>query len=207
MVDLTYIKKILLENRLFMRYYFELKYLRGNPYPVEIDPQEIEKFDRAFNCIKGRQYSSILEIGCGEGYFLEMYLLLSDRILATDISKLALKKAKERVGDKKNIEFRQFDIVRNNLDERFDLVICSEVLYYLTLDQLKSIIPKVFGYMKEDSNLLSIHARSLGDDASGVPYKAFGARTIHQFLESAGGLKTLKRDILENYEIVLYQRL
>lgn len=54
MVDLTHIKKILLENRLFMRYYFELKYLRGKPYPVEINPQEIEKFDIVRNNLDER---------------------------------------------------------------------------------------------------------------------------------------------------------
>lgn len=191
-----------------MRNYFELKYLRGNPYSVEMSPQDIEKFNLAFDHINERRYDSILEIGCGDGYFLQIYFPLSEtRILATDISKLALKMAKERLGDQRNIEFRQFDLLVDDLDERFDLVICSEVLCYFTLEQLVSIIPKILRCLKENGILLSIHVRSLNDDTSGFPYKAFGARTIHRLFESAGKLRTFKRDILENYEIVLYQRL
>jgi len=203
--NLFVIKKISTQVRFLVRYYFEIKWLRGNPYRVEDRPQDIEKFNHAFNIINQRRYGSILEIGCGDGYFLERYFPLSDRILATDISKLALKMAKERLKGQKNIEFRQFDLIKDDIDKRFDLVVCSEVLYYFTLDQLKAAVPKILKWIKKDGSLLSIHIRSLNDDTAGFPYKAFGAKTIHNLLESADGLKTVKRVILENYEIVLYQ--
>lgn len=207
LLNLSLIRKITIGNRWLVKFYFELKYIRNNPYRVNGSFYDIEQCNRAVEIIKGRRYSSILEIGCGNGYLLERYSSLSDRVIVTDISRLALKRAKERLKGKKHIEFRQSDLLKEDINEKFDLVICSEVLYYFTLDQLKGVVPKILNYIKKDGNLLSIHIRSLNDDTSGFPYKAFGARTIHQFLESTEGLKTLKRDILENYEIVLYQRL
>lgn len=204
-LNLSFIKKITTGNRWLVKFYFELKYLRGNPYRVEANPLEIEKFNHAFDIMKEKRYDNILEIGCGDGYLLERYSPLSDRVLATDISGSALKMAKERLRGEKHIEFRQFDLIKDDIDEKFDLVICSEILYYFTLDQLKTVVPKILNYLKKNGNLLSIHIRSLNDDTLGFPYKAFGAKTIHNLFEASGGLRTLKREILENYEIVLYQ--
>jgi 2-polyprenyl-3-methyl-5-hydroxy-6-metoxy-1,4-benzoquinol methylase len=75
-------------------------------------------------------FDSIIDIGCGEGTLLKDIISWKKNITVAgvDISETALTIAKKKVKEGK---FYLLDIQRDSLDERFDLVICSEVLEHL----------------------------------------------------------------------------
>ncbi len=75
-----------------------------------------------------------LEVGCSEGVFTE--LLAADprfvRIVAVDVSRLALARARVRLAAHSNVEFRIHDIMRSEpLGGPYDVIFFTDVLYYL----------------------------------------------------------------------------
>jgi 2-polyprenyl-3-methyl-5-hydroxy-6-metoxy-1,4-benzoquinol methylase len=88
--------------------------------------------DTAFYEINQINPKTILDFGCGEGFFLKGMKdrgLSGKEILGLDIRKESLERAKKRVPE---YDFRQLDLFQINPDKfRFDLVMAVEVLEHL----------------------------------------------------------------------------
>lgn len=83
-----------------------------------------------------RPVRSVLDVGCGEGNWLPALRSLRPRVryLGIDSSRYAV----DRFGTSRGIRFGTFGTLEEcNLEESYDLVICSDALFYLTLEELK----------------------------------------------------------------------
>lgn len=201
-INRTPLKKLFTENRFFVRNYFNFLYRQEDPYLVA-KPEVKERFDRTFSLLDGFYSQKGLEIGCGEGRVTHYLAAKVERVVGFDISDLAIKRAKKINQENPKIEYRTVDILIENITEKYDLIFCSEVLYYLTLQQLKPTIEKIINLLNQHGKLLLLHARSVKDDTDGLELKEFGAKTIHEMFISDSKL-TLEQDIIENaYRITL----
>lgn len=73
---------------------------------------------------------SILDVGCGQGvlyHYLREQANIGIGYLGIDISSTAIEKAKQRF---QNANFTQIDFDRNKINEKFDVIIFNETLYY-----------------------------------------------------------------------------
>jgi len=90
-------------------------------------------------CSKG---GKILDIGCGKGAFTARFKKARPKtqILAVDISPTAIKKAKQKYRHL-GIDFRVMNIKKEykNIKNRFDLIIISQLMWYILLD-FRSIV-------------------------------------------------------------------
>lgn len=104
------------------------KYQTANP----IGRFLLEGFDRAISsCIAATKPASVLEIGCGEGHVTELILGAgASKVLATDISDSFITENAARVKDPR-VTFQVQDVMSLSLRDRFDLVVCCEVLEHL----------------------------------------------------------------------------
>ena len=75
--------------------------------------------------------SEALEIGCGEGFFTELLAPRCHRLLAVDLSPLALERAAARCDAHPNVTFRRWDLQHDAPVGKFDLVVCMDVLQYI----------------------------------------------------------------------------
>src|SRR5947207_3117426 len=84
-----------------------------------------------------RRIRNVLDVGCGEGAWFPHLRTLRPRVsyLGFDTSDYAI----ERFGASRNI--RRGSFAELNVDRRYDLVICSDVMHYLTDSEIRSGLP------------------------------------------------------------------
>ena len=195
------VKKLLTENRLIVRAYFEQVYLKADPYELETEPERL-KFDEAFAMLGAFRGARALEIGCGEGRLTRRLLPHADRIQAFDLSANAIRRARRANPDPARISYAVDDLLKSSLPRRaYDLVFCSEVLHYFSRTQLDQAIRRVLDFVVPGGLLLLVNSRAKSDDASGIDFKAFGARTILERFESTGRLRLVDEASRELYRI------
>jgi len=125
---------------IFGRRYFEEVFTKEDPWRYFSCEYEKGKYLRQIEAVK--QYAlhpqNILEIGCAEGAHTLMLARAfpGARILGVDISKTAVKRAKENCRCCQNVNIIEADIIEllkqaHFPENVFDVIIQSELLYYL----------------------------------------------------------------------------
>ena len=83
-----------------------------------------------------RPVKNVLDVGCGEGNWCPILRKLRPRISYTGVD--ASSYAVERYGKKRGIRLGSFAALEVcGLEDSYDLIICSDTLFYLPLDELK----------------------------------------------------------------------
>lgn len=110
-------------------------------------------------------FGSVLEIGCAEGRFTEQLAPRCNRLLAVDISNIALDRARARCSDQPAVEFRSWDVLRDPLlTDRFDLVVVMAVLdNFVRPAHLKQLRQRMIDLVRPGGHLLVESARTGGD--------------------------------------------
>jgi SAM-dependent methyltransferase len=106
---------------------------RDNPDPWGFlsKPYEQAKYDATLACLSQRHFASAFEIGCSIGVLSLLLAPRCDRLLAVDLSETALAQARARLRDRPGVDLRRMAIPDDWPDESFDLIVLSEVLYFL----------------------------------------------------------------------------
>ena len=96
------------------------------------------------------EVETIWEIGCGEGVFTQLLLEKGKIVRGVDISPSALSRARERLKDfDDRVRLQKLDIVREDIEGTFDLILASEILYYLGgKDVLQPLEEKFFRHLR-----------------------------------------------------------
>lgn len=121
-------------------------------------------------------------MACAEGHFSEQLAARVQTLVATDISAAALTRAHERCGAHANVELRRLDLLADALPEAQDLIVCSEVLYYIDDPQaLRRTAQKIAAALAPGGHLITAHAYVLQDDPTRTGFDwghRWGASTI-----------------------------
>jgi LmbE family N-acetylglucosaminyl deacetylase/SAM-dependent methyltransferase len=114
----------------FPRTYFEKIYAKtSDPWEYETSPYEQTKRDALFSTLSIKRWQRALEIGCSIGMNTERLALLSDSVVAIDISGRATVRAQQRCRHLPHVTVRRKNLFHCK-EVDFDLVLCSEILYY-----------------------------------------------------------------------------
>src|ERR671930_271081 len=121
------------------RNYFEgLFATRTCPWDYTTD-YEKTKYRQTLELLPRRRFRRALELGCAEGHFTIQLAPRVEKLIAADISVIALKRVAARCAGCRNISFEHIDLTREALPERLDLIVCSEMLYYVgEIEQLQT---------------------------------------------------------------------
>jgi 2-polyprenyl-3-methyl-5-hydroxy-6-metoxy-1,4-benzoquinol methylase len=112
--------------------YFERLYARDpDPWQFATSNYERDKYTATLAALPPRRFASGFEIGCSIGVLTRQLAERCDRLLGVDVSDIALEQARERCP---GVLFANMDLRSEWPPGQFDLVIFSEVLYYLGLD-------------------------------------------------------------------------
>lgn len=101
---------------------------------------EANRFKLMKSFVESIKPNTVLEIGCAEGDFTKILSGICRNLLATDISRIALDRAK-KVNPGVKFILSDFTEDKSLLSKSFDLVVASEVLYYVPE-------PKLFNFLR-----------------------------------------------------------
>ncbi len=121
-----------------------------DPWDFETSPYEAAKYAATIKALEGRRYTRALEIGCSIGVLTSALNDHVDDLLAIDVSATALDAARAR---NPTVSFERGEIPEGFPDGRFDLIVASEVLYYLDAPALEATLDRIQG------TLLAVHWR------------------------------------------------
>lgn len=145
-----------------------------------------EKFDFLKSYLGN--YSRLLEVGCGTGYFLKDLSCVSDEVFGVDFSKNMIKVAKERF-EKSNLVISDADYLPFN-DNSFECVISFTLLQNL---------PNPSKTISEMVRVSKINGKILGT----VLKKIYEGNDVKKWLISSG-LKNIRIEKIPNSEDIMF---
>ncbi|XZN99659.1 MAG: class I SAM-dependent DNA methyltransferase [Microcoleus sp.] len=190
---------------------------RENPDPwgYTTNFNEISKFRATIRALPKVQFKNAFEIACAIGVLTEKLAPKCDRLLSVDYSELGLVEARKRCSHLPQVRFEQMQIPQQFPTENFDLILFSEVGFFLTMEDLLETKQKIIDHLLPGGYLLMVHYRGTAGD-----YFILDGETVHNtFVEnSASSLKHLgdprKKFLMvdlarhhKRYRMDLFQRL
>jgi len=130
-----------------------------DPWHFKTRWYESRKRDLTLAALPAPRFAAAYEPGCATA---ELSLALAprcDRLLISDGSSRAVQVARERTAHLGHVEVRQAWIPEAWPDEQFDLIILSEVVYYLDEAGLDFLAERVLASMSPRAALLACHWR------------------------------------------------
>jgi len=128
-----------------------------DPWDFENSPYEKEKYEETLKAIPGTDYENVFEIGCSNGVLTQKLAGLCRHLLAVDASDIAVKNAKKRLSGQPHVEVREMTIPYGFPTEKFDLILLSEVGYFLSKEDLIIARDKMIDALLPEGNLLLVH--------------------------------------------------
>jgi peptidoglycan/xylan/chitin deacetylase (PgdA/CDA1 family) len=182
--------------------------LKADPWRLE-SPYEEDKYGLTLDLVPS-SVGEALELGCAEGNFTERLAGRVDRLTAADLSFIALSRARKRCAGLDNVEFARLDAFEGELGGPYDLVVCSELLYYAaTAADLGRALEGIGGALRRGGHLLGAHAHALVDEpnAAGFDWEVpFGGAALDRALRESGMFDLCEDVRTEAYRVQLWRR-
>ncbi len=173
-------------------------------------PYEQVKYKQTLSLLDGQIFDKVLEIGCAEGHFTSQLAPYAQNYLATDISQIAVDRTQQRCANYEQISYAKLDVRNGEINGRYDLIVCSELLYFMdTLTTLKLVALKLANALEVGGYLLTAHAHIYQDDPKkpGFTWEHnFGGKVIGETFAQTRGLRLVKEIITPLYRVQLFQK-
>ena len=176
--------------------YFEQLYQQdADPWRVRERWYEERKRALLLACLPQRRYRNAYEPGCGNGELTLELARRCERLLAADFSAEALLLAQQRLADAGqagNVAFERHKLPQDwprttGGAEKFDLIVISEIAYYLSADELALLAEQAVASLAPGGNIVLCHWRA--------PFaqRILSTVRVHDAFQHAPGLHCLLR--------------
>ena len=140
--------------------YFDRIYAEdSDPWGFATRWYERRKYDLTLAALPRERYRSCFEPGCSIGVLTEGLAARCDRVLAVDGAEKALAVARARLAPHPGVRVRRERVPQWWPPERFDLVVVSEIGYYLDVTTLEALFDAAAGSLEQAGDLVAVHWR------------------------------------------------
>lgn len=137
-------------------YFADVYAASADPWGFTTRWYEERKYALTLAMLPRRRYADAFEPGCSIGVLTALLAPRCDRLLSCDVAPEALRQARRRSPGTR-VERRM--IPREWPDGRFDLIVFSELLYYLGERDLRTVAELGAGSLNPGGHLLAVHWR------------------------------------------------
>jgi len=139
------------------RGYFDALYAADpDPWRFATSAYEREKYAASLGALPDDVYVSGLEVGCSIGVFSRALATRCRHLLSLDVADAALAQARRHC-DEAHVRFENRCVPDEWPDGRFDLIVFSEVLYYLDVPALCRVAEQTHGSLSKGGVVLLVH--------------------------------------------------
>ncbi|WP_411826179.1 PIG-L family deacetylase [Luteolibacter sp. AS25] len=181
--------------------YFEGMYVREeDPWEFATSEYEAAKYKETLVSLGRENYGRVLELGCSIGVFTEMLAGRSEALLAVDASGTAVGRARDRCKGLENVVVRAGFLPREWPEGIFDLIVISEVAYYLSRADLEILFDRVVESLPAGGEVLMVHW---------TPFVASYPQTgdeVHDYALGRLDLKRVGGRRAETYRIDVFEK-
>jgi SAM-dependent methyltransferase len=145
-----------------------------DPWHFRTSAYEQAKYHRSIASLEDRRFRSGFEAGCSIGVLTRLLATRCDALLAVDLIETPLATARKACADQPWVRFRQMQVPGEWPDETFDLIVLSEVLYFLSPADIAAVADRVCATLELDGIVLLVNWRGRsGDPCTGDEAAAF----------------------------------
>ena len=145
--------------------YFDAMYAGSkDPWGFRDRWYELRKRAVTMAALPAARYTRAFEPGCSVGVLTTDLAERCDTVVAYDPSRAAVDAARAAVTTRSTIEVRQGRVPQDWPEGTFDLVVLSEVAYYLEPGDLTQLVDRCLSSLVEGGTLLSCHWRHEVED-------------------------------------------
>jgi 2-polyprenyl-3-methyl-5-hydroxy-6-metoxy-1,4-benzoquinol methylase len=162
-----------------------------DPWNYHASDYEKAKRDATIAALGGRRFRSALEVGCSIGVLTRRLADCCDALLAVDFVDKALAVARVACADMAHVTFGNASVPVDWPEGRYDLIVLSEVLYFLSDSDNSTLITSCGKAMAPNGVVLLVNwlQRSPDDPCSGdraaTRFIEAGAPWLHAFSHHA----------------------
>lgn len=172
-----------------------------DPWGYETSAYEQRKYERTLAALPARPIGRALEMGCSIGVFTAMLAERCAALLAVDFSERAARLAQLRTRRLPHVRVERSDLHRRLPVGPFDLIVCSELLYYWSADDVVETITRIERALAPGASLVAVHWRDSD------PAAPLSGDEIHELLAEGTALRHAHSEVHESYLIDRWDRL
>jgi cyclopropane fatty-acyl-phospholipid synthase-like methyltransferase len=169
--------------------YFEALYARDpDPWRFETSDYERAKYDATLAALPRPRFDRGFEVGCANGVLSRRLAERCGTLLAVDVAEAALARARARCAGMAHVSIQRMRMPAEwPAAQSFDLILLSEVLYYLATDDLERTAKRARAALAAGGAVLLVHYVLPTD------YPLSGDAAADQFIAASGFTPVLQR--------------
>lgn len=138
--------------------YFKDIYDRSeDPWNFETSAYEAAKYAATIAALPNKQEERVLEVGCSIGVLTRLLAQRCTHLLAIDVSQKALDIATRRCEHVRNVTFKKASFPKELTADQFNLIMVSEVAYYLSAADWKAAIGALYERLVSGGHIVLVH--------------------------------------------------
>lgn len=153
-------------SRTSRQYFDDLYGGNEDPWRYEDSRYERRKYAHTVAALGGARFSHALEVGCSIGVFTQLLAQGCEQVVGIDLSPRAVALAQERLNTVPNAEARVAAFPEEMPAGPWDLIVCSEVLYYLDEAGMAAACERLQAALEAGTTVVAVHYRG-GSPTSG----------------------------------------
>jgi cyclopropane fatty-acyl-phospholipid synthase-like methyltransferase len=161
--------------------YFDALYTANpDPWNFAASLYERAKYALTLNAMRKPRYRSCLEVGCSIGVLTRSLASRCDSVVAIDAAPTPLVEARRRCANLPGMSFEQIFVPEQWPDGVFDLILLSEVVYYMSREDVGRLTASVIRSSAPDGSVVLVHWTGSTD------YPLSGDEAVNVFIEHLG---------------------